>query len=100
MPVFQLTTHQGQTTIAQDARQVRWLLSRRLPAFEFLLRGDETLELDEDIAQVLAARCPGRQPDGDAKFGVGTVSSEVRMQKVAENPHVAFIVRADWPARR
>lgn len=98
VPVFQLTTHNGQNSILQDAKaKVAAMYKCGIRQFEFLLRGDETMLLDQYIDKTLAAIDVLAKEYPDAKFGVGTVSSPERMQKVAENPNVAFIVTAHWP---
>jgi sugar/nucleoside kinase (ribokinase family) len=98
VPVFQMTTHDGKNSIAEDAEcKVEAMYQGGIRHFEFLLRGDDRLELDEYIAQVLAAIDTLAPKYGDAKFGVGTVSSLECMKRAAENSNVAFIVTAHWP---
>lgn len=98
VPVFQLTTHKGKNTLMQDAeRKVAAMLNGGIDKFEFLLRGDETMPLQDYVDQTLGAITELAKKYPKAKFGVGTVSSEEIMQQVASHPDVSFAVTAHWP---
>lgn len=123
--VFQVTTHDGKTTIEEDAmNKVEAMYAGGIRKFEFLLRGDNTLPLDINsplgkarhvndpkdtyVGQVLAAIEKIKQKydaiaaadNDEAKrvtLAVGTVTSDDIMNRVVINPGVGFAMTAHYP---
>lgn len=112
--VFQVKTHNGKTTILEDAvSKVLAMYSGGVRKFEFLLRGDETMPLDTNsplgktlpglqaketyVGQVLNAVDFLARNFPDAVFGAGTISSPHIMQQVVANKNIKFVMTAHWP---